>query len=191
MGEQERVGPQRIAPCVSKVFGEGLWAMASVEAQRSSLPAGGGFPERRHAFWAPGGLEAKPSPPSPPAPLNSGPEARDLQPSLAARRGGGKGRGRVPRPGHRPRPPARKEAATAQSGDPGPCPYMGSRKRLARLPYVIISKFSLALPVAGRLCSLVGAGGRGRDQPALKGPLPRMNGALRTILHLVLEGLEQ
>lgn len=96
--------------------------------------------------------------------------------------------------GQAPPPPARKEAASAQSGDPGPCPYMGSRKRLARLPYVIIPKFSrgsLALPVAGRLRSPFRAARGEGDEPSLKGPLPRMNGAIGTILHLVLEELEQ
>lgn len=42
-----------------------------------------------------------------------------------------------------PRPPGRKKPATAQYGEPGPCPYMGSRKWLGLRPYVITSKFSL------------------------------------------------
>lgn len=122
---------------------EGLGELASVEALRSPLSAGGGFPGGVTPPWS-----------REPAGLDSGPEAGDYSQSYLPGEGEGKA----------PPPLARKEAATAQSGDPGPCPYMGSRKRLARLPYVIISKFSrgsLALPVAGRYCSPVGGWGRG------------------------------
>ena len=64
--------------------------------------------------------------------------------------------------------------------DPGSCPYMGSRKRLTRTLYVITSKFSggsLADLLAGRLAQELGA-----VEPSLKGPAPRMNGTIRTVL---------
>lgn len=192
VGEQGRMGPQRIAPRVSKVFGEGLWEMASVEAQRSPLPAGGGLPGEASRLLGRRreGSEAFPSFPARPAKLWSG--SPGLQPSLAAGSGGGKGRGRVRRPGTAP---ARPEGGCLSSERRSRPLSLYGQPEAARAPaYVIIPKFSrgsLALPVAGRLRSPYGAAREEGDEPSLKGPLPLMNGAIGTILHLVLEELEQ
>lgn len=45
--------------------------------------------------------------------------------------------------GQAPPTTGRKKPAMALHREPGPCPYMGSRKWLGHLPYVIPSKFSL------------------------------------------------
>lgn len=130
---------------------EGFRELALVEALRSPLSAGGGFP----GGVTPSGLG------SPPGWTLVRKPGTTASPSC---RETGRVREGACSEAKAPPPPARKEAATAPSGDPGPCPYMGSRKRLARLPYVIISKFSrgsLALPVAGRFCPPAGGWGRG------------------------------
>lgn len=84
-----------------------------------------------------------------------------------------------------PPTPSRKKSSTTQYGDPDPCPYMGIRKHLVRLPYVITSEFSpgrRADPVAERLCAPFRWA-----EPPLKGSAPRMCGANQTILRRFLE----
>lgn len=82
------------------VLARSLWRVSelvSVEALRSPLGAGRGFPGGGHAFLASGARQAG---------LWSG--SRRLQPVLAAGRGGGGGKGRARRSRHRPRPPGRR-----------------------------------------------------------------------------------